>query len=247
MIDLTDRKIAFVAGGGKYGSGALTYFMKEPDWNVIICDEDRECQASKLVRTIVELKALGNPSKIRYPLMMVGDAAEALIRFFADGIVPEIIVPCVPVHFAAKVLTGYLASLGLSVQPDARSLTIGFERVPLEEAEFALSENDALALASKMPFNMRCASGCSQPERCPVTGRPLAKAMYELITATLNNTGADIVKVLRSHLLAPNIGGFSGKELRQTVDLCIGKKPCTLALATSCSCHAVANVFKIGT
>jgi hypothetical protein len=179
--------------------------------------------------------------------MIQGDAAEALLRFLSDGIVPEMIVPCVPVHFAAKALTRYLTNKGLGVQPCFLPLRHAFEGTQLTGVELAFSENEALVVVSKMPFDLRCISACSQPSSCPVTGRILERPMYELMAEILSNTEVDITKVFRSRLLASNVGGFPGIEFKQVLDQCEGKGSCTVALATSCSCHAVVNALKIET
>jgi len=242
---LADRQIAFIAGGGKYGSGASEYFLKKRNWKVVICDEEKHCQASTLVRATIKLEELGSSLKIKKPTLLIGDAAEALVQLFSDGTVPKIIIPCVPFHFAARMLAVYLTRKGLNVQPGFEPLKLAFEKAQLEGVETRLNQDCALAVASRMPFNLRCVSGCNQPQICPVTGRKLLNPMYDLMAETLSYGKVDFVRVLRSRLLAPNIGGFAGEELKQMLDLCIEKEPCTIALATSCNCHAAANVFRI--
>jgi hypothetical protein len=69
--------------------------------------------------------------------------------------------------------------------------------------------------------------------------------MYDLVAEALGTERIDIVRVLRSRLLAPSVGGFSGRDLKNTIDLCIEKAPCSIAIATSCTCHMVANALKI--
>jgi hypothetical protein len=245
VIKLTEAQIALIAGGGKYGSGALKYFLKQRDWKVVVCDQDSHSLASALVKTKVEFAKLGHPIQIRDPTLIIADAVEVAVRFLTDGIVPKIIIPCVPFHFAGKVLTSYMTSKGLHVRPSFELLEQAFEEARLVGIEYKLNQENALVVASKMPFNMQCAPGCQQPSACPVTGRKLSKPMYQLMNETLNHAKVDIVKVLRSRLIARNIGGFSGEELKQTIDLCVKSKPCTIAIATSCGCHAVANVFRI--
>jgi hypothetical protein len=69
--------------------------------------------------------------------------------------------------------------------------------------------------------------------------------MYDLAAEALSDERIDIVRVLRSRLLAPSVGGFSGRDLKNAIDLCIEKAPCSIAIVTSCSCHIVANTLKI--
>jgi hypothetical protein len=246
VIDLPEKKVAFIAGGGKYGSGALKYFMKNQSWNVVVCDEDEHCQASALVEDAIKLDQTGSAPRIRKPTLLVGSAVDGLVQFLSYGVIPEIVIPCVPFHFAAKVLTLYLTRKGLSVKPSSEDLKLAFESANLKEIDYRVDEDYALVVVSKMPFNLQCLSGCNEPEICPVTKRRLLRPMYALMADTLAKGKVDFVMVLRSWLMAPNIGGFSGDELKQTLDLCIQQEPCTIALATSCSCHAVANIFEIG-
>jgi hypothetical protein len=246
VIDLVDRHFVFIAGGGKYGSGALKWFLKKRGCKVVVCDEDESCQASNLVEAVVRLEEPREFAKIKKSTLLVGNVVDALARFFSREIVPEIIIPCVPLHLAAKVLTVYLVRKGLKVKPCFESLRLAFQKAQLVGVEYRLNQDYALAVASKMPFDMQCVSGCNQPQVCPVTKKKLLKPMYDLTAETLSYGNVDCVKVLRSHLLAPNIGGFHGEELKQTLDLCIKNEPCTIGLATSCSCHAVMNIVRIG-
>nr|MDO8098573.1 hypothetical protein [Candidatus Njordarchaeota archaeon] len=242
---MVDRQFAFIAGGGKYGSGALKWFLKKRGWKVVVCDEDERCQVSAIVGTIVKLEESGGFTQIEKPTLLVGDAGDALSQFYSDETIPKIVIPCVPFHLAAKVLTVYLARRGLKVQPSFEPLRLAFEKAHLEGVEYKLNQDHALAVASKMPFDLQCVSGCNQPQMCPVTKRKLLKPMYDLTAETLSYGKVDYVKVLRSHLLAPNIGGFLGEELKQTLDLCIKEEPFTVGLATACSCHAVMNIIRI--
>jgi hypothetical protein len=245
VVKLTEEKIALIAGGGKYGSGALKHFLRQRDLKVVVCDEDSHSLASALVRTEVGLAMLRHPIQIKEPTLIVGDAVKVAVRFLTDGIVPEIIIPCVPFHFAGKVLTGYMTSKCMHIQPSFEPLERAFEKARLVGIEYRLDQENALVVASRMPFDMQCAPGCQQPGACPVTGRKLSKPMFQLMNETLNHASVDIVKVLRSRLIAPNVGGFSGEELKQTLDLCVKSEPCTIAIGTSCGCHAVANMLRI--
>jgi len=239
------RKMAFVAGGGRYGSGALKFFLKTPEWKAVICDENEKCEASHLVRTSTKLSGVNDVLGMTQPRLIIGDAVETLTQLLLQGIVPDVVVPCVPFHFAAKVLTSYLTHKTLCVQPLVQPLKEAFEESQLQGIEYRIDDRHALAVASKMPFNLRCAAGCNQPQICPVTKKELRKPMYDVIADLLKLTKVKFTKVLRSHLLSSNVGGFSGEELKRSLDFTAMDKPRTLALATSCSCHAVINAFRI--
>ena len=245
MINLAHEKLVFVAGGGNFGSGAVKFLLKKPDWKVVISDKNKDCQVAHLVRTSTKFEEVKDAPEMTEPTLFIGDAVETLVVLLSDGIVPEIIVPCVPFHFAAKVLTSYVRERSLKVEPNSGVLKKAFESSHLEDIQYRIDEQQAVAVASKMPFDLRCAVGCNQPQICPVTKNQLRKPMYELVAALLRGSKADFVKVLRSRLMASNVGGFSGDELKQSLDFCIKNRPRTLALATSCSCHAAMNGLEI--
>jgi hypothetical protein len=235
----------FIAGGGRYGSVALKYFMKQPNWRSIVSDDSETAQVRCLAKNMIDLEHLTDILFVEDPTMISGDAAAALSMLFSFDVVPEIVIPCVPFHFAAKVAIHYLTSKGLNVKPLSRPLERACGKMDLEEVESRLNEDNALLVASRMPFNLQCARNCMQTDQCPVTRRKLLKPMYTMVAETLSDEQVDIVRVLRSHLLAPSVGGFSGRDLKEAISLCIEKAPCSIAIVTSCTCHMAANVFKI--
>jgi hypothetical protein len=245
VVILAHEKFVFVAGGGNFGSGAVKFLLEKPEWKVVICDKNADCQASGLVRNSIKFGETKNALQMTGPTLFLGDAVETLVQLLLDGVIPDVIVPCVPFHFAGKALTSYLKKKSLNVHPSPELLKRGFEKSKLGGIEYRINEREALAVASKMPFNIRCAAGCSQPQICPVTKNELQRPMYDLVTELLKLGQADFIKVLRSRLMAPNVGGFSGDELKQSLDFCAKEEPETIALATSCSCHAVMNAFGI--
>jgi hypothetical protein len=243
--ELASRRTAFIAGGGKHGSIALKYFMNQPRWKVIVGEESRSAEVYSLVNRKINLDRFTGALPSDDTSLVIGDATVALSALFLAGVVPELIVPCVPFHFAAKVLARYLTSKGLKVRPLFEPLKRAYGKANLSDMEYRLNEDNALLVASRMPFNLQCAPNCMQSRQCPVTGRKLLKPMYDLAAEALSDERIDIVRVLRSRLLAPSVGGFSGRDLKNTIDLCIEKAPCSIAIVTSCSCHIVANTLKI--
>ena len=242
---MVHQKFVFIAGGGNFGSRAMKFLLDKPGWKVVVCDKNADCEASGLVRNSVKFGGVKNALQMTEPTLFLGDAVETLVHLLLDAVVPDVIVPCVPFHFAGKALNSYLTKNSLNVQPSPELLKRGFEKSKLGGIEYRIGEREAIAVASKMPFNLRCAAGCSQPQICPVTKNKLRKPMYDLVTDLLRLGQADFVKVFRSRLMAPNVGGFPGDELKQSIDFCAKERPKTIALATSCSCHAVINAFEI--
>jgi hypothetical protein len=176
VIELTSGKIAFIAGGGKHGSGALRYFLNQPGWEAIVCDEDSACEASALTKLRVTLEELRQGTQITCPVLIVGNAVDTALWFLVDKVVPKTVMPCVPFHFAAKVLTGYLTGRGLRVQPDFEPLKRAFKDAQLEGAEYRLDPGNALAVASKRRNAIVVAADTFIVFRDKVMGKPKSEA-----------------------------------------------------------------------
>jgi hypothetical protein len=236
------ENLIFIAGGGRYGLKALKHFRGEAS-PIIVCDLNPKCQASAYVdRTLsgfglekIDFKGL---------TLMVCDCVKALTSLLLAGVTPKTIIPTVPFHLAGKTLAEYLSWKGLKTQAYFEPLRFAFKGVSPGSAKYRLNGEAAMAVVSRMPFHLRCAPGCGEPTLCPVTGRRLIKPVYRLVREALVSE-VDVLAMLESVLMAPDVGGYSGEKLKQALDLCLRKAPCTVAIATASQCHAVINAFKI--
>ncbi len=87
-----------------------------------------------------------------------------------------------------------------------------------------------------------CPDYCSEPEEiCTHTGKERLGNLYEVFGGVLAS-GFDVA-VLRSWQLAPGVGGYPGRGLRELL-AGIGSKPGAYLVATSCRCHGVMNALE---
>ncbi len=87
-----------------------------------------------------------------------------------------------------------------------------------------------------------CPDYCSEPDEiCTHTGKERPGNLYEVFGGVLA-PGFDVA-VLRSWQLAPGVGGYPGRSLRQLL-AGIGSKPGRYLVATSCRCHGVMDALE---
>jgi hypothetical protein len=87
-----------------------------------------------------------------------------------------------------------------------------------------------------------CPDYCSEPDEiCTHTGKERPGNLYEVFGGVLAS-GFDVA-VLRSWQLAPAVGGYPGRSLRELLAR-IGSKPGRYLVATSCRCHGVMDALE---
>ncbi len=143
------------------------------------------------------------------------------------------IIPSVPVHVGFEwVLSqpGLACDRGRLAVPEAVDLQVPNPfRVP-----------SGTLYASFADF--RCPDNCNEPDQiCTHTGKQRRGNLYELLGA-VDVPGFEVV-VLRSVQLAPGVGGYPGRSLRELAAR-IGAKPGGWLVATSCRCHAVMDALE---
>jgi len=229
----------FIAGGGRFGTLAAENFKQKRDVKALLVDVRRDCPARRHVGLIVT--SLDGLDFRRGVNMLVSDAVEALIELLDRGVVPELVVPAVPGHFAGRVFKNYLEKRGFTVVPSKHLLEAALRRLP-KDIELYVDEVTSVIVCSYMPSDKKCKTPCPQPTVCPITKRWKEKPMFDLLREAVN---ADIVFILRSTLLTANVGAFLGRELMEAIDECVRRGSCTAAVGTACECHGIVNFFKV--
>lgn len=141
------------------------------------------------------------------------------------------IVPAAPTHLAFEWLYRKLAADGhVSKIPLPPDLGAG---IP----SFTEGENDR-AYVSNATFI--CPPGCEEPDICTHTGQPRPLVMHEHL-ASLNL--GPVPLVLRSHQLAPGVGGFLARDLWAAYGIAAAR-PGRYLVATACRCHGVVDAFE---
>lgn len=160
-------------------------------------------------------------------------AVPAALQALASPQPPAWLAPCVPVHFLAHWLLASLAGHGarpLTVPPEAEP------RLPLlgrgQEGQLFLSLTDTL-----------CPDDCPEPAQvCPKSGQPRGRPLYQRLR-DLRLPGWEVA-VLRSHQLAPGVGGLAAAEMLGLRALLAGRGGRWL-VATACRCHGVLSGLEL--
>ena len=234
------KKFVLIAGGGYFGTIAAKFFRGRKDVKVLLTDINASCPASEYID--FRAASLDELDFSKGTNMLVADAVEVFVDLLGRGMVPELVVPAIPGHFAGKALKRYLERNGFTVRPSKNLLEHVRRKLP-ENLAIHMDENDAVIVCSYMPFDKRCKVPCSQPRICPVTKRRKERAMYDLLSDAAS--GAGVNRILRSSLVTENVGAFEGEKLLEAIDECVKRGSCTVAIGTACRCHGIVNLFEV--
>ncbi len=139
------------------------------------------------------------------------------------------IVPAIPTHLAFEWLRRRLSSMGALTKIPVPPLLS--KDIPL-----CTPGEDNRSYVSNATF--RCPSDCSEPDICPGTAAPRPLVMHEhLANLKLPHLATEVI---RSHQLAPGVGGFRGADLWEACSR-IGSNNGSYLIATACRCHGVVD------
>jgi len=142
------------------------------------------------------------------------------------------IVPAIPVHVAYAWLRAVIGSesrLKELVVPDSVRLHL----------PNPIRGNKGQIYTSIATF--KCPANCPEPQnKCTVTGKPRPQTLWKTLTG-LNIPGYRSI-CIRSHQLAPGLGGFQFKAL-QKARHCIQVNSGGFLISTACQCHGVINAL----
>lgn len=162
----------------------------------------------------------------------VEDSVSFLIR--SEPADDQWIIPAVPIHVAFQWLLRLLNEEGkvqrLPVPLEVDGQVPNPYRMP-----------GGTLYASYATF--RCPDFCSEPdEMCTYTQKPRTGRLYE----TLSHIAVDGygVEVIRSWQLAPGVGGYPAKSLRNGLEKIRRRGFGTFLVATSCLCHGVIDALR---
>jgi hypothetical protein len=237
-----EGKLAFVMGGGKFGTNALQY-LKAKGCKVLVADINPDCTAkSEVTIQAADLDVAGSLSDGQAAFLL-GDAVEFLLALLETK-VPDLVVTAIPGNAVAKVVAGWLSKLGGKLEPYRKLIPRVLENIPKSLVSFVYQDS-AVIVVSYMPSNMRCRENCVPPKDfCAVTGRPKLASMDKLLEFSVYNH-TDASAIFRSMQLTGGLGAIDGKELYSLLKrLEKLHKPYTLSIGTACDCHGILNLFK---
>lgn len=161
--------------------------------------------------------------------LMLAEGAELLAEILATAACPDWVIPAVPIHLAFAWLL-----LTLPAHEAWRQVP-----VPLELGQDLPGRQQGAA--GEIYFSLatgRCPDDCPEPaSRCSLTNAPRVGNLFEML-AHQQLTGYNTV-VLRSHQLAPGVGGYRPAALLQLREEVMQAGARRLLVCTACRCHGV--------
>lgn len=163
---------------------------------------------------------------------VVGDAVAYLAANLDTGNDLSWIVPAVPVHVAWEFIRTQLAE-AKALDAEAVDTTL------LAALPNAMTGQGGAIYASIADF--LCPDNCPEPaERCTHTGLPRPMELHKAVPDIAGDRWASVV--VRSHQLAPGVGGYSPEALLDALDqVRTADRP--VLLATACRCHGVIHLL----
>jgi len=204
----------WILGAGHFGSlAAKRILQEERDCNLLVVDRDAE--------PLDDLK--DKPLKV-----IKQEALDFLSAHHGTG--HEWIVPAIPEHVAFSWLRRQLTKDGTVTPLAAPSVVDQQIPNPMRTKEGVLYTSFA---------TFRCPDDCDEPEEmCSVTRERRETNLFELIQK-IEVPGYKTL-VVRSHQLAPGVGGYQLSTLWRLLEAARSSKK-NILVATACRCHGVIN------
>lgn len=206
-----------ILGAGRFGSLAVRRLLAREKISSLVV-VDRDVQVLKKLR--------------EEPVETVEqDAIDFLVHY--PGLGSEWVVPAVPIHVAFAWLCRQLAREGVVTQGAVPSILD--HKLPNSQR----AETGAL-YTSFATFH--CPDDCEEPhESCTVTGEVREAHLFDVIRNI--ELGDYLTFVVRSHQLAPGVGGYQLSVLWRLLEEARSTEK-DILVATACRCHGVINVLR---
>ena len=210
----------WIIGGGKFGLKAANELARaNPSGQITIVEREKT-----VCRQI---------SRLGYQVVCM-DAIQYLDRYLISTHDPDWIVPAIPVHVAFE---------WIRVKLSTRNK---LQRIPVPAELAGELPNPIKGPAGQLYVSIadfKCPDNCPEPaEICTHTGRPRPMILHEFLKKIQYQNFKSIV--IRSHQLAPGVGGYKPQELFKVLNK-IQRAQQPVLLSTACSCHGVMHTFKL--
>ena len=207
----------WILGAGRFGSLAVQRILaRKKASHLVVVDRD-----------VQVLKKSGEQ-----PVETVEqDAIDFLVHY--PGLGSEWIVPAIPVHVAFAWLCRQLAREG-TVTPLAAPSVL--------DQQIPNSTRGKGGVLHTSFATFRCPDDCDEPDdKCTVTGEVREAHLFDVVQ-TIEVEGYQTF-VVRSHQLAPGVGGYRLSLLWRLLEEARSAKKDVL-VATACRCHGVMNALR---
>jgi hypothetical protein len=215
----TQQGSYLIIGAGHFGMRAAKVLNKKyPAARLTVVDVDQEA-LDRLEELPVEKVCL--------------DGISYLSRALDGGAPPDWIVPAAPIHVAFEWVCRQLERTGpveiVAVPREIEMMLPNPRRGP--EGQLFVTYAD-----------FRCPEHCTEPyDRCTWTGKPRKGLLYRTIGDVVFEDYRSVV--IRSHQLAPGVGGFKPQTLKESLDA-VNEASTPVLYTTACLCHGVVHALR---
>lgn len=217
-LDEIGEDAVIIIGAGHFGARAARIISERSDAPVFVVDPKEK-----------DLLSLGN---LRVEIVQ-DDGIQFLLDNFHLMKEGTTVVPALPLHLAYEWL---IRSLSGNVK--TRKLPVPETSPPLPHA---CSASEGSTLVSYADF--LCPDDCPEPVHCTVTGKKREQPMYALLRNL--RLPPFQVHVIRSHQLAPGLGGYKAGDLKETAETVLDSGAGMWILGTACKCHGILTAFEL--
>ena len=220
MTEKMENKAIIVIGAGQFGQRAAAILKSAPHSSLWIVDRD-----------VTKLKKIGKIGAKR----IAEDGVHFLAKHFSHLAPSTFIIPAVPVHLAFEWLRTYINEKGTVMQlPVPKSFALRLPHVS--------DGSEGSLLVSYADF--RCPEDCPEPaNRCTVTGKRRETPLYRLLAE--GEPRGFRVHVIRSRQLAPGVGGYRVRDLKELLGKVSEGKKGKWLVATACKCHGIVTALQV--
>ncbi len=210
----------FIIGAGHFGKRAARILRQMSDAPILIVD--------KAAQRLSEIEGLSVD-------MIQGEGINFIVESFPFLTPSNTIIPAVPIHLASEWLKRYLHE----------DFTIKQIEVPKEIKPFLPHTWPGIEGSLLISYaDFRCPDDCPEPGNdCTVTGERRETPLYKLLSKmALSNHRVHIV---RSHQLAPGLGGYKAEDLKRLVDRVREQGAGRWLIGTACKCHGTLTALEM--
>ena len=210
----------WIIGGGKFGRRAAESLGKKHSLNNLAIVEKDKSVCRQLGRLGFEAVCTDG---IRY-----------LVRNLTGSHDPDWIVPAIPLHVAFEWIRLKL------------SKTRSLQKIAIPNALVTALPHPIKAGTGHLFISIadfKCPENCPEPaDICTYTGKPRLMILHEFLRSIQRKDIKTVV--IRSHQLAPGVGGYTPRALFAALDeIETAQRP--VSLSTACSCHGVMDTFQL--